>query len=265
MCKTEPPTDATSKAQPSASSTQSSASTTAKRQKQPLHKQSQGVVPNSLTFCLFVWAVAQEVMRPSDMRMSMKSCLYVLVVSYIYCDYWLWMLHCFLDRKENLKSRIPDIAEFARKFQEHHDFPAQVLHENHLGEINDLVSGVAGMGLLLGYWTSPASKLIVIGVTLWGAVGGMNHFCCHAISHGYQVPAFFKYGQQWGLLPTSRHHKIHHTAPHEENWNFLNGFYFIYEPLYYATGSSYKALFAMFYTCNPILAQTWLLALGILA
>mmetsp|Transcript_78205 Transcript_78205/g.148613 ORF Transcript_78205/g.148613 Transcript_78205/m.148613 type:complete len:259 (-) Transcript_78205:102-878(-) len=258
MCKTETAANTTDKAQ-------SSASTTAKPQKQPLAKQSQGALPNSLTFCLFVWAVVQEIMRPSDMRMTMRTGLYVLFVSYFYCDYWLWMLHCFLDRKENLTSRIPDIAEFARKFQEHHDFPARVLYENHLGEINDLVSGVAGMGLLLGYWTSPASKLIVIGVTLWGAVGGMNHFCCHAISHGYQVPAFFKYGQQWGLLPTSRHHKIHHTAPHEENWNFLNGFYFIYEPLYYATGSSYKALFAMFYTCNPILAQTWLLALGILA
>ena len=43
--------------------------------------------------------------------------LYCLVVSYLYTDYWPWMLHCFLDRKENLDSRIGVIATLAREFQ----------------------------------------------------------------------------------------------------------------------------------------------------
>lgn len=277
MCKTEPaPTSAapssavapvdTAQAQP-ANDTAAKPAVKPKYgpRSMPLYKQSQGWIASGLTTALLVWALVQEVMSPANVRMTWKTGLYVLVTSYFYCDYWLWMLHCFLDRKENLKALIPDIREFSRKFQEHHDFPAKVLYENHVGEIDDLVSGVAGMGLLLGYWTSPATKLIVCGVTWWGALGGLNHFYCHALAHGYKIPAFFKYGQQWGLLPTSRHHRIHHTAPHEENWNFLNGLYFIYEPIYYATGSSYWALWAMFYSCNPIFCQTWMLKLGILA
>lgn len=231
----------------------------------PLFKQSMGTLPTSLLVLLALFALGQEAMRDADMRMTSKTAVYILVVSYFYCDYWLWMLHCFLDRKENLQSRIPDIKEFATKFQEHHDFPTRVLQENHLGEIDDLVSGVLGMGLLLGYWTSPGTKLIMVAVCLWGSLGSLNHFYGHALTNGYQIPLLYKYGQRWGLLPTAKHHKTHHTAPFEMNWNFLNGFYRVYEALYFGTGSSYNALFAMFYTCNPIVLQTWGLAFGLLA
>eukprot|EP00930_Biecheleria_cincta_P025091 TRINITY_DN1789_c0_g1_i1.p1 TRINITY_DN1789_c0_g1~~TRINITY_DN1789_c0_g1_i1.p1 ORF type:complete len:258 (-),score=34.43 TRINITY_DN1789_c0_g1_i1:353-1126(-) len=232
----------------------------------PLFKQSQKTLTLCLLSALTLAAFFQEaIMRDAETRMTCKTVLYILVVSYCYCDYWLWMLHCFLDRKENLESRIPDIKEFATKFQEHHDFPTKVLYENHLGEIDDLVSAVAGMGLLLGYWTSPATKLIVVGVCMWGSLGSLNHFYGHALTNGYEIPPLYKYGQRWGLLPTAKHHKTHHTAPFEMNWNFLNGFYRIYEAVYFSTGSSYNGLFAMFYTCNPAVIQTWALALGILA
>lgn len=232
---------------------------------QTLTKQYLGVVPSGLTLALVAWAVAQEVTQPVAMRMTCLTALYITVVSYVYCDYWLWMLHCFLDRKENLESRLGKIAEFAFKFQDHHDRPVAIFSDNHLGEIDELVQGVAGMGLLLGAWTSPATKLIVVGIILFGSLGSLNHFYGHCITHQYKVPALYKYGQLWGLLPTAKHHKTHHTAPFEMNWNFLNGFYKIYEAVYFATGSPYWGLFVMFYTCNPIAMQAWALKLNILA
>lgn len=231
----------------------------------PLTKQVLGVMPSVLALALTVWAVAQEVARPAAMRMTWMSAIYILLASYVYCDYWLWMLHCFLDRKENLKSRIAQIAEFAFKFQDHHDRPAAIFLDNHLGETDELISGVSGMGLLLGYWTLPSTKLIVVGVCFWGAVGSLNHFYGHAITHSYKVPPIYTFGQRWGLLPAAKHHKTHHTAPFEENWNFINGFYKVYEAVYFATGSSYWGLFAMFYSCNPIVLQVWALRSGILA
>lgn len=236
-----------------------------KKPKVVLAKQSAGTVPTALSVCLLSWAFAQEVMRPSDMRMTLGTGFYVLVASYLYTDFWLWLLHCFLDRKECLTSRIPIIAYMAKQFQDHHDVPATVLLENHLGEIDDLCSGVLGMGLLMGYWTSPATKLIFTLVCVWGGLGGLNHFYGHAITHGHEVPALYKYGQRWGLLPSAKHHKLHHTAPHEENWNFLNGLNgVLYEPVYFASKSSFAGLFALFYVCNPIVLQVWAVASGIL-
>ena len=71
----------------------------------------------------------------------------------------------------------------------------------------------------------------------------------------------FKYGQRWGMLPTASHHKTHHTAPFEENWNFLNGLHAVlYEPAYFATGSSYNGLLVVFYTLNPACIQVLALA-----
>ena len=98
----------------------------------------------------------------------------------------------------------------------HHN--GQQLYQNHFGEIDDLVTATAGVGLALGAWTSPTTKLIVAGVTAWGALGGLNHFYCHAVTHGHKVPPLYEYGQKWGLLPSAAHHKQHHTAPFEENW-----------------------------------------------
>lgn len=233
------------------------------KERVPLHKQSTGLLPTGLSLGLFVWSIVQQAMSPADMRMTVGTGLSILVVSYLYSDYWLWLLHCFLDREENLKSRIPFVSASAQEFQQHHDFPKTVLYGNHIGFIDDLVTGVAGMGLLLGHWTSPAAKLFALGVILFGRLGGLNHFYCHAVTHGYEVPAFYKNGQNLGLLPTAKHHQMHHTAPHQENWNFLNGLQkAIYEPLYFASKSSYLGLFAMFYLCNPIVLQVWAVALG---
>lgn len=228
-----------------------------------LYPQSQGILPSVLCVMLFSWACWQQ-MQSGDAFGPMKLG-YVFVVSYLYSDYWLWMLHCFLDREENLDSVIGFIKETATDFQGHHQLPANLLSDNHLGSIDSIVIGTAGMGLLLGPWTSATSKLIVLGVTCWGALGCLNHFYSHAMTHGYAIPAFYSTGQRLGLLPTAKHHKMHHTAPFEENWNFLVGLHKIYEAIYFACGSSYIGLFAMFYSLNPVFIQAPAMLLGLLA
>jgi hypothetical protein len=232
--------------------------------RKPLAAQSMGPLALGLSSLLILWAVVQESAQPEEARMTWTTALYVAVFSYAYADYWLWMLHCFLDRKENLKSQFGIIKELATSFQQHHDCAATLLQGNHLGEVDAIVSATAGTGLLLGAFTSPSTKLISVGICVWGSLAGLNHFYGHARTHLYQVPALFKYGQDWGLLPTALHHKIHHTAPFEMNWNFLNGGYKLYEEAYFATGSSYDCLMYMFYTCNPMCFQIWACAVGLL-
>jgi len=198
-------------------------------------------------------------------RLNLKALIYVLVASYVYADYWLWMLHCFLDREENMQSRFQNVKHLAIIFQQHHDVASDLLKGNHLGELDEIVSATAGTALLLGAYTSPSTKLISALICVWGSLAGLNHFYGHARTARYEIPALYKYGQDFGLLPTALHHKNHHTAPFEMNWNFLNGFHKLYEAIYFATGSSYTGLMCMFYTCNPICFQMWGFALGILA
>eukprot|EP00747_Dinoflagellata_sp_TGD_P164593 gnl/TRDRNA2_/TRDRNA2_184733_c0_seq1.p1 gnl/TRDRNA2_/TRDRNA2_184733_c0~~gnl/TRDRNA2_/TRDRNA2_184733_c0_seq1.p1 ORF type:complete len:254 (-),score=28.18 gnl/TRDRNA2_/TRDRNA2_184733_c0_seq1:366-1031(-) len=217
-----------------------------------------------MSAAVLIWALAQNAMAPAGMQISAGTGALVLGGSYLYADYWLWLLHCFLDRKENLQSRIPIVQELAKEFQDHHDTPKEVLYGNHCGFMDGIIGGVAGMALLTGAWTSPAAKLMALGVIVFGRLGGLNHFYGHAITHKYEVPAFYKNGQELGLLPSAQHHRIHHTDPHEENWNFLNGLHsIVYEPLYYATNKPYLGLGAMFYLLNPVILQVWLLAAGI--
>ena len=64
------------------------------------------------------------------------------------------------------------------------------------------------------------------------------------------------------LLPTAKHHKIHHTSPYETNWNFLVGGHLVYEWLYKKSNHSYKGLSILFYTLNPVMLQIILFLLG---
>jgi len=235
------------------------------KEKVALGKQYLGPLASGLSIAIILWAILQEMMLPAAERMTAWTAVYIIVVSYMYCDYWLWMLHCFLDREENLKSVLKPIKFLAQEFQDHHDDPSTLLIGNHLGEVEDIVSLVGATALILGYWTSPSTKLIMAGISFWGGVGGLNHFYCHAKTHGYQIPGIVWAGQQYGMLPTPAHHKRHHTSPHQEKWNFLNGLYRLYENVYKGTGSSYNALFVMFYTLNPCVMQFWALKLGIFA
>ena len=38
----------------------------------------------------------QDSMAAEVDKMNLKTGVFILVVSYVYADYWLWMLHCFL-------------------------------------------------------------------------------------------------------------------------------------------------------------------------
>jgi hypothetical protein len=236
--------------------------------KKRLANQSLPPLPYGLTVCLAVRAILQqkdETMNANatNIRTVLIWCV-PMVSSYLYTDYWLWLLHCFLDREENQTSKISMIKTMAIDFQKHHDKPADLLQGNHLADTGDLITLTAGMGLLLGAWTSAATKLTVLGIILWGAVGGLNHFYCHAITHGYDVPWQFQWGQALGMLPTAQQHKSHHTAPFQSNWNFLNGFHRVYEAAYFLTGTSYAVLYIMFATFNPMAFQAWAFAAGIL-
>lgn len=222
--------------------------------REPLATQKPSLIAASSQLALFSWGVQQQV--SSGILFSPKDAILVLVISYLYCDYWLWMLHCFLDRKENLVSKFNLIKHLAIAFQYHHDYPGNVLKENHLAETDLLVTLTTLTGVAMGTWTSANMKFIVLGVSLWGQLGALNHFYGHAITHRREVPSFYTIAQKFGLLPTAKHHKQHHSAPFEENWNFLNGLHWcIYEPIYFAGGSSYLPLFAMFYTMNPCSIQ----------
>ena len=180
---------------------------------------------------------------------------WIVLSSYIYCDFWLWLLHCFLDRKENLESNLFFIKISAFDFQEHHDIPAKILTENHLSTIDEVIMGTAGTTLLFGYFTGPVIKLFSVGVCVWGSLGCVNHFYCHCITHGKSVPLIITVAQRMYLLPTSKHHKIHHTVPYETNWNFLVGGHLAYEWLYKKSNHSYKGLAILFYTLNPVMLQ----------
>jgi len=236
-----------------------------KTEKTVLPAQHLSIVPAAAWTVLAAWGVWQAY---ADPMFTARTAIYVVVASYLYCDYWLWMLHCFLDRTENLQSAIPMIREYAEKFQEHHAKPRKILTENHLGEIDLQLFAFCAIALALGavFGTSASTKLIVAMLCIWGGIGGANHFWGHAMTHGFTAPAFYTLGQRWGLLPTSKHHKKHHTAPFEENWNFLNGLHrVVHEPLYFASGSSFYWLFAQFYVLNPATAQVIFFGLGALA
>ena len=189
-----------------------------------------------------------------------RDAAYALFVSYFYSDWWLWVLHCFLDRTENLKSAVSFIRSAAHDFQDHHSKPRSILRENHLGTTDDLISVSCAITLLLGLWTPATWKLIVDGVALWGSVAALNHVFCHALNGGMKVPFFFVLAQAWGLLPSAKHHKTHHTPPFQENWNFLVGFHQVYQLLYKCTGSSYAVVAAAFWLTNPAVAQLLILA-----
>jgi hypothetical protein len=240
--------------------------TTAKKR---LAKQSLPPLTYGLTACLGVWAILQQHQEMMNANATIRTtwvwCVPIFS-SYLYTDHWMWVLHCFMDREENQTSKINVIKTMAMNFQNHqHDKPADLLHGDHLAASGGLINLTAGMGLLLGPWTSVATKLTVLGSIFWVVVGALNHFYCHAIMHGYDAPwQFFHWAQALGMLPTAQHHSGHHTAPFESNWDVLNGFHRVYEAAYVLTGSSYALLSVMVAIFNPMAFQAWAFAAGIL-
>lgn len=236
-----------------------------------LPKQRLGLLPSVLTFLLTCWAGAQiwieqsssfSVNNTPSVPQILDLVFRAAGTAYVYTDYWLWLLHCFLDRVESQTSKIGIVRSMAIDFQEHHDKPTKLLTQNHLGDIDDLVNMTMATGLMLGPWTSPRHKLFAVSIVVWGALGGLNHFYCHVRTNRYKVPHFYQFCQDYGLLPTAQHHKNHHTLPFDANWNFLNGFHRVYEAIYFSTGASYAGLYVLFALSNPMTFQTWVFAVS---
>ena len=108
----------------------------------------------------------------------------ITALSYAYCDFWLWVLHCFLDRPENLSSRFFFIKVSAFDFQEHHDLPAKILTENHLGTIDEVILGTMAAALLVGAWTGPEWKVWAVGVCVSYELLTL-HSCIYEFVHSF--------------------------------------------------------------------------------
>ena len=213
-----------------------------------LPSQHLGAVPTALTLCLAIWGAATS-------ESLVHDALWALGVGYMCCDFWLWSLHCYLDRLECLKSPIHQIRYLAELFQGHHDHPRKLLVENHVSEIDGLCAGSAGLALLLGHWSSAGMKLLVVAHIFWGAVASVNHFYCHAQTCRFSIPSWSSFAHEWGLLPAPRFHKQHHTAPHDTNWSFLNGLGRFYETCHSLTGQTYIGAKVAFALSSPVTMQ----------
>jgi len=187
-----------------------------------------------------------------------KISVMTLVSSYIYSDYWLFLLHVFLDREEVSKSRIKLIRNLAIRFQYHHKSPVALLDANHVAEIDHLIisSLIPCVIYILIY--KKVSPFFLL-VSIFGALASANHYFCHAITHKDKISykpfqyKLFRTMQNLSLLPTNEHHRKHHTAPHDCNWNFLNGLNTTYTKYI----SKRKYVKQLFYLTNPV-TLSWL-------
>ena len=216
--------------------------------KAELPTQHLGAVPTVMTLCLAVWGV-----RSSESLVIDAS--WALGVGYLCCDFWLWSLHCYLDRLECLKNPISHIRYLASIFQDHHTHPRGLLRENHVSEIDALCIGTAGLALAIGAWSSAAMKLLVAAHVGWGCIASANHFYCHAQTCRFPIPYWASNAHKWGLLPAPKFHKQHHTAPHDTNWSFLHGLGQVYEACHWLTGQTYVGAQLAFILSSPLTMQ----------
>jgi len=187
-----------------------------------------------------------------------------LLAGYLYTDFWMWGLHCWLDREENMKSRWSYVKSLAEEFQDHHDHPSDLIGSNHLASIEAssflLIALAYGAAIVVG--TSSVAKLAMSSMLLFGSIAGLNHYYCHARNHKLVIPSLFHRAQDIGLLPSHIFHKRHHTAPFDTNWSFLCGFGKVFEFLHARTGATYTGATIAFVLCCPfttVLTSTCLL------
>jgi len=194
--------------------------------------------------------------------------LIIFFFSYIYCDYWLFLLHIFLDQLQTTKSSIQFISILAKSFQEHHLDPKAIIDSNHLSDIDKLLlfSNLPCFLYMIFYEITDTNSTLIkfsLFTSILGIIASTNHYYCHAITHKSSLIKLnlqykiFSFLQKKGFLPTNEYHKIHHIPPHECNWNFLNGNNKFLTYLYLLTEKNYGLLRLLFYFTNPI-SITWL-------
>ena len=183
------------------------------------------------------------------------------ILTYLYTDYWLFILHLFLDQEKNKQAYLKPIRLLADEFQSHHGDPSTIIPTNHVNTLNYLVNLTVLPGIFSTFILKKSLNifsLCTLLASILGIIASTNHYYCHAITHKNKLRKItkqyklFEYCQRLHLLPTNKHHRIHHTPPFDCNWNFLNGNYKLYTWLYNKSGKSFNILRALFYTTNPI-------------
>jgi hypothetical protein len=170
-------------------------------------------------------------------------------------DYWMWGLHVFFDREENLQSKIALVRATSEEFQHHHAKPVEILQENHLGTITGSINVFGGNAV---FWTcvlgtSLLCKIAVLTIALFGSIGALNHYYCHARNNSVPIPMLFSLLQDAGALPAPSFHKSHHTNPFDSNWSFLRGLGKGYESLHSLPGSTYMGASLAFYSSTLLI------------
>jgi hypothetical protein len=157
-----------------------------------------------------------------------------LLSGYLHTDMHLATLHMWLDDPAALQSAVPALSRLASEFQHHHACPTDVFHKNHVLSIDGVVRATTLL-LLACFWIAKLPSWTLThfsSVAVWGFVGAANHVAMHARTHGKNVPRVYRLGQDAGLLMQPCHHKMHHTAPHDCYFSFLQGLNPVYDVLY---------------------------------
>merc|ERR1719291_146793 len=75
-----------------------------------------------------------------------KGALATLAVAgaaYVFTDFFLNVLHMFLDQEQNMTHLLPQVRELASSFQEHHSNTSFTFRANHMTDIDMLIFTVA--------------------------------------------------------------------------------------------------------------------------
>jgi hypothetical protein len=149
---------------------------------------------------------------------ALAAC-FALCSAYAFTDLYLVTLHMFLDRRESLDHPLALVRELANHFQQHHGDTSYVFTENHMRDIDALITSLA---LTTAAWQLGAAWfarqlpralcLWALAVSLLGELAIYNHSACHARTHGYAIPQWAEAAQDAGLLLSAAFHRVRHAT-----------------------------------------------------
>jgi len=175
--------------------------------------------------------------------------------AYAFTDFYLNVLHMFLDKEENMTHALPQIRVLAESFQEHHSDTTFTFRENHMADIDMLIFTVASTFIAWSAlaWLTRRSlprslALWTLLVCLFGELAIYNHSLMHARTHGIGIPGWARYLQDLGVLPSPTFHRVHHTT-FVENYAFLVGAGSLYDGI--PSRLDYSRLHALFWMAQP--------------
>jgi len=164
----------------------------------------------------------------------------VIGAAYLFADFYMAVLHMFLDHEQNATHSGGLIRDLAECFQQHHAVTTETFTGNHMLDIDFLVSSVIGVafawhviGRCLGKDMPHSLYLWAVFVCVFGELAIFNHSKMHARVHlgGEAIPTWTRVLQDWGLLLHPAFHRVHHTV-FVQNFSFLVGFAPYYDAAY---------------------------------